>query len=130
VHAAGLITPSDYVRITSTAAAQIYNIYPRKGRIAAGSDADVILLDPRVNHTISAATHHSRLDTNVYEGAHGVSALAAEISTGCSVLPVMISCMMALAQHLHQCCSKSQAWPHSTAASEQPPYLNHFGLDS
>lgn len=64
----GLITPSDYVRVTSTAAAQIYNIYPRKGRIAAGSDADVILLDPAVNHTISAATHHSRLDTNVYEG--------------------------------------------------------------
>jgi formylmethanofuran dehydrogenase subunit A len=66
----GLITPRDYVRITSTAAAQIYNIYPRKGRIAAGSDADVIVLDPRVNHTISAATHHSRIDTNVYEGAN------------------------------------------------------------
>jgi dihydropyrimidinase len=66
---AGLITPRDYVRITSTAAAQIYNIYPRKGRIAAGSDADVIVLDPRVKHTISAAKHHSRIDTNVYEGA-------------------------------------------------------------
>lgn len=65
---AGLITPSDFVRITSTAAAQIFNVYPRKGRIAAGSDADVIVLDPAVNHTISAATHHSRMDTNVYEG--------------------------------------------------------------
>lgn len=65
---AGLITPSDFVRITSTAAAQIFNTYPRKGRIAAGSDADIILLDPSVSHTISAATHHSRLDTNVYEG--------------------------------------------------------------
>jgi dihydropyrimidinase len=67
--AAGLITPRDYVRITSTAAAQTYNIYPRKGRIAAGSDADIIVLDPTVKHTISAATHHSRIDTNVYEGA-------------------------------------------------------------
>ena len=68
---AGLITPSDFVRITSTAAAQIFNIYPRKGRIAAGSDADVIVLDPAVTHTISAATHHSRMDTNVYEGKLG-----------------------------------------------------------
>jgi dihydropyrimidinase len=57
------------VRITSTAAAQIFNVYPRKGRIAAGSDADVIVLDPSEKHTISAATHHSRIDTNVYEGA-------------------------------------------------------------
>jgi hypothetical protein len=112
------------VRITSTAAAQIYNIYPRKGRIAAGSDADVILLDPRANHTISAATHHSRLDTNVYEGAHGVSAIAAEISTGCGVLPVMMSCMMALVQHLHQFCSKSQAWPQSTLFPQQQPLSN------
>lgn len=66
---AGLITPSDFVRITSTAAAHIFNIYPRKGVVAAGSDADVIVLDPSINHTISAATHHSRMDTNVYEGA-------------------------------------------------------------
>jgi dihydropyrimidinase len=66
--AAGLIGVTDYVRITSTAAAQVFNLYPRKGRVAAGSDADVIVLDPSVTHTISAATHHSRMDTNVYEG--------------------------------------------------------------
>jgi dihydropyrimidinase len=65
---AGLISVTDYVRITSTAAAQIFNIYPQKGRIAPGSDADVIVLDPSVTHVISAATHHSRMDTNVYEG--------------------------------------------------------------
>jgi dihydroorotase-like cyclic amidohydrolase len=64
----GMISPEDFVRVTSTAAAQIFNIYPRKGLIAAGSDADVIVLDPRIEHTISAATHHSRMDTNVYEG--------------------------------------------------------------
>jgi dihydroorotase-like cyclic amidohydrolase len=67
-HLSGLMTPSDFVRATSTAAAQTFNIYPRKGRIAAGSDADVIVLDPSVTHTISAATHHSLIDTNVYEG--------------------------------------------------------------
>ena len=65
---AGLITPQDFVRITSTACAQIFNIYPRKGVIAVGSDADIIVLDPEVEHVISARTHHSAVDTNVYEG--------------------------------------------------------------
>ncbi|GFR51732.1 hypothetical protein Agub_g14105 [Astrephomene gubernaculifera] len=66
---AGLATPSDFVRLTSTAAAQLFNVYPRKGRLAAGSDADVILLDPRVTHTLGVGAAHSpRMDTNVYEG--------------------------------------------------------------
>lgn len=62
------MTPSDFVRVTSTAAAQVLNIYPRKGIIAPGSDADVIILDPQKEHVISAATHHSAIDTNIYEG--------------------------------------------------------------
>lgn len=48
--------------------AQTYNVYPRKGLIAPGSDADIIVFDPEVSHTISASTHHSRMDTNIYEG--------------------------------------------------------------
>ena len=48
--------------------ARIFGIYPQKGHIAAGSDADVIIFDPAVEHTISAATHHSAMDTNIYEG--------------------------------------------------------------
>lgn len=61
------------MRVTSTAAAQVFNIYPRKGLIAPGSDADIILLDPSVRHTLSAASHHSNMDTNIYEGmaVHG-----------------------------------------------------------
>lgn len=54
----GLMTPPDFVRVTSTAAAQIFNIYPRKGLIAPGSDADVIVLDPKKAHVISAGKCH------------------------------------------------------------------------
>ncbi len=57
------------MRVTSTAAAQIFNAYPRKGVVMAGSDGDVIVMDPRVNHTLGVGSHHSRMDTNVYEGA-------------------------------------------------------------
>ena len=64
----GMLTPSDFVRVTSTAVAETFNIYPRKGLIAPGSDADIIILDPSVEHTLSAATHHSAMDTNIYEG--------------------------------------------------------------
>lgn len=56
------------MRLTSTAVAKAFNVFPRKGALAAGSDADVIILDPEVKHTISASTHHSRIDTNIYEG--------------------------------------------------------------
>jgi dihydropyrimidinase len=56
------------VDIVSTGVAQAFGIYPRKGVIAPGSDADVIIFDPSVEHTISAASHHSRMDTNIYEG--------------------------------------------------------------
>ncbi|KXZ48335.1 hypothetical protein GPECTOR_28g741 [Gonium pectorale] len=78
----GLATPSDFVRMTSTAAAQVFNVYPRKGRVAAGSDADVILLDPRVSHTLGVGSHHSRMDTNVYEGKVVQGKVVTTISRG------------------------------------------------
>nr|XP_024364644.1 dihydropyrimidinase-like isoform X4 [Physcomitrium patens] len=67
-HNSGKISPMDYVRVTSAACAKIFNIYPRKGAVLPGSDADIIILNPNATTTISAKTHHSRIDTNVYEG--------------------------------------------------------------
>ncbi len=48
--------------------AKIFNIYPQKGAVLPGSDADVIILNPNAETRISAKTHHSRIDTNIYEG--------------------------------------------------------------
>ncbi len=64
----GRLTPSEFVRVTSTNTAQIFNIHPRKGAVAVGSDADLVVWDPQASRTISARTHHQNVDFNVYEG--------------------------------------------------------------
>ncbi|XP_043690860.1 dihydropyrimidinase-like [Telopea speciosissima] len=78
----GLISPPDYVRITSTECARIFNIYPRKGAILAGSDADIIILNPNASFEISAATHHTRSDINVFEGKRGKGKIEVTIAGG------------------------------------------------
>jgi len=65
---AGKLTLNRFVEITSTAPARIFGMYPKKGTIAAGSDADVVLWDPNAEHTISAATHNMRVDYSMFEG--------------------------------------------------------------
>jgi dihydropyrimidinase len=66
--AAGRISLNRFVEITSTAAAKIFGLFPRKGTIAVGSDADIVLFDPKGERTISAATHHMNVDYSCYEG--------------------------------------------------------------
>ncbi|XP_057955170.1 dihydropyrimidinase [Malania oleifera] len=78
----GLISVTDYVRITSTECARIFNIYPRKGAILAGSDADIIILNPNSSFEISSRFHHSRSDTNVYEGRTGKGKVEVTIAGG------------------------------------------------
>ena len=62
------ITLNRFVEITSTAPARIFGMYPRKGTIAPGSDADIVVWDPQADHIISAATHNMRVDYSMFEG--------------------------------------------------------------
>ena len=64
----GRITPNEFVRITSTNTAQIFNIHPRKGAVAVGADADIVVWDANASRTISVKTHHQNVDFNVFEG--------------------------------------------------------------
>ena len=65
----GRISPSRFVELNCTNPAKIFGMYPRKGTIAVGSDADIAVWDPEKTHTISAKTHHMRCDYNLFEGA-------------------------------------------------------------
>ncbi len=65
---AGRISRERWVEIISTAPARMFGLYPRKGAIAVGSDADLVVYDPAAVHTISARTHHMDVDYSCYEG--------------------------------------------------------------
>jgi len=64
----GRITRERWVEIVSTAPAKLFGMYPRKGAVAVGSDADLVVYDPNATRTISAKTHHMDVDYSCYEG--------------------------------------------------------------
>jgi dihydropyrimidinase len=64
----GKLTKERWVEITSTAPAKLFGLYPKKGAIAVGADADIVIYDPNRKHTISAKTHHMDVDYSCYEG--------------------------------------------------------------
>ncbi len=65
---AGKLSMNRFVEITSTAPARIFGMYPQKGEIAPGSDADIVIWDPKALYTISSKTHHMRVDYSMFEG--------------------------------------------------------------
>ena len=64
----GRIGLNRFVELVATAPAKMFGLYPRKGTIAPGSDADIVVFDPDAERTISAATHHMNVDYSCYEG--------------------------------------------------------------
>ena len=64
----GRLTMNEFVAVTSANTAKIFNIYPQKGSISVGADADIIVWDPLATRTISAKTHHQNIDFNIFEG--------------------------------------------------------------
>ncbi|MEO1680568.1 MAG: dihydropyrimidinase [Pseudomonadota bacterium] len=66
----GRLTPEEFVAVTSTNIAKVLNIYPRKGAVLVGADADIVVWDPDKEKTIAASAQQSAIDYNVFEGKH------------------------------------------------------------
>ncbi|EDM80711.1 Putative dihydropyrimidinase [Plesiocystis pacifica SIR-1] len=78
----GKLTPSEFVAVTSSNTAKIFNIFPKKGALQAGADADIVVWDPNKHRTISAKTHHQNIDFSIYEGMEVVGNPAYTLSRG------------------------------------------------
>ena len=78
----GRLTPSEFVAITSANAAKLFNIYPRKGCIVEGADADLVLWDPAASQTFSVKTQRSLGDFNIFEGRSVLGRPSHTVSAG------------------------------------------------
>ena len=78
----GKISLNRFVELTSTSPAKIFGLFPRKGTIAPGSDADIVIFDPEKKTTLSAKTQHMKVDYNPYEGREVTGVTETVISRG------------------------------------------------
>ncbi|CAM3860630.1 dihydropyrimidinase [Kibdelosporangium persicum] len=83
---AGEISLARWVEITSTTPARMFGLYPRKGTISPGSDADIVVYDPAAKQTLSAETHHMNVDYSAYEGMEITGKVDTVLSRGRAVV--------------------------------------------
>jgi dihydropyrimidinase len=79
---AGEISLARWVEVASTTPARMFGLYPRKGTVAPGSDADIVIYDPSARQTLSAETHHMNVDYSVYEGMEITGKVETVLSRG------------------------------------------------
>jgi dihydropyrimidinase len=82
----GRFSANRFVQLVSTAPAKLFGLYPRKGTIAVGSDADLVLFDPEAEEVLSARTHHMRVDYSMYEGTRVKGVARTVLSRGDVIL--------------------------------------------
>src|SRR5213083_1785952 len=80
------ISLNRFVELTSTAAAKMFGLFPKKGTIAVGSDADIVIFDPNRDQTISVKTHHMNVDYSAYEGTTIKGVVETVLSRGSVVI--------------------------------------------
>ena len=78
----GKISLNRFVELTSTSPAKIFGLFPKKGTIAPGSDADIVIFNPNATQTISVTTHHMKVDYNPYEGREVTGVTETVLSRG------------------------------------------------
>jgi dihydropyrimidinase len=83
---AGELSLARWVEVAATTPARMFGLYPRKGVIAPGSDADIVIYDPQARQVISAATHHMNVDYSAYEGMEITGRVETVLSRGQVVL--------------------------------------------
>src|SRR5487761_1793511 len=83
---AGQLSLARWVEVNSTTPARMFGLYPRKGTIAPGSDADIVIYDPSARHVLSAQTHHMAVDYSAYEGLELTGAVVTTLVRGRPVI--------------------------------------------
>ncbi len=78
----GRINLNEFVDIVSTRSAKLFGLFPKKGTIAVGSDADIVIFDPEVERTLSVDTHHMAVDYNAFEGMRIIGEPVSVLSRG------------------------------------------------
>ena len=89
---AGRLTPNEFVAVTSTNAAQIFNVYPQKGVVREGSDADLVVWDPTAEQTLSLATQHGKRDVVAAALAGGMPQPALAVGDGATDIAMGEAC--------------------------------------